>query len=241
MGQGGHDQGVHEGDLLLAVAEQLKVPLTTIARQAELGQLTGQSESVDHASIRTQAAAALTLVDSYMLGLEVLRGQMQLELEPVSVSSMLVDTAHDLYRFARHYGVELEMQTAGRYGPVMSNSRGLKAALLSLGFNLIEAEAGGPARRHRRVVLGLHRTPQGIVTGMYGKYDGLTAEGWRTARQLAGQARQPLTVIGTGSTAGLFVADALLRSMNSQLRVGQYQHQRGLAATFQPSQQLRFV
>ncbi|HSW66595.1 MAG TPA: hypothetical protein VLI54_05660 [Bacillota bacterium] len=232
---------VESDDLLLSIAEQLKTPLTTIARQAELGQFTGDDTTVDAAAIRTQAAAALTLVDSYLLGLQLLREQTQLELEPVSVSSLLVDTAHDLSRFAKYYGVELELQMSGRYGPVMSHARGLKAALLSLGFSLIEAEAAKTARRPKHVTLGLHRTPQGLVTGMYGEYERLSTNGWRTALDLAGKAGQPLTSIATGSGAGLFVADTILRSMNSRLHVGQYQHQRGLAATLEPSQQLQFV
>jgi hypothetical protein len=77
--------------LLLSVAEHLKVPLTTIARQAELGQLTGQVNLTDAAAIRAQAMAALTLVDSYLLGLELLSRQASLELEPVSVASTLTD------------------------------------------------------------------------------------------------------------------------------------------------------
>lgn len=232
---------VEADDLLLSVAEQLKVPLTTIARQVELGELTDYPGVRGADIIRTQAMAALTLVDSYLLGLELLKHQTELELEPVSVASVLVDTAHELDHFARHYGVHLELTTAGKYGPVMGHTRGLKAALLSLGFTLVEAQAAGDLRRPRRVQLAVHRTPHGIVTGMYGEHEGLQAKHWRTALRLAGRARQPLGAIGSGSGAGLFVADALFRSMQTSLRVGRYQHLTGLAVTLQPSQQLRFV
>lgn len=232
---------VQAHNLLLSVAEQLKVPLTVIARQAELGQITGQVELTDAAAIRTQAAAALNLVDCYLLGLELQQGQADLQLEPVSISSTITDAAHDLYFFARHYNVEVEVQVQGRYGPVMSNPRGLRAALLSLGFALVEAQAAQDMHGPRRVVLATHRTPHGIVTGMYGQYEALSAERWRMALGLAGKARQPLTAVTAGSGAGLFVADVILRSMESRLRVGRYQHQNGLAATFQPSQQLQFV
>ena len=235
--------GVEAGDLLLSVAEQLKVPLTTIARRAELGQLTGQVELVDAALIRAQADAAIQLVDSYLLGLQLLREQTQLELEPVSVSSTLVDTAHNLEGLARQYGVQVELAVAGKYTPVMANARGLRAALLSLGFALIEAQAAQavPASGPRRITLATHRTAQGIVAGLYGDYDGLSTEAWRNALKLFGRAAQPLTSVTAGSGAGLFVADAILRSMSSGLRVGHFQHQNGLAATLQPSQQLQFV
>jgi len=233
--------GVKADSLLLSVAEHLKVPLTTIARQAELGQLTGQVELTDAAAIRTQAAAALTLVDSYLLGLELMRSQTSLQLEPVSVSSVLMDTAHELDRFARQYQVELEVAVGGRFGPVMSNPRGLRAALLSLGFALVEAQATQEQKVPRRVVMAIHRTPSGIVTGMYGQYEELSADRWKAALGLVGKAKQPIKSLVAGSGAGLFVADTILRSMDTRLRVGRYLHQSGLAATLQPSRQLSFV
>lgn len=232
---------VEAGDLLLSVAEQLKVPLTIISRQAELGQLTGETSLIDAGAIRTQADAALQLVDSYLLGLQLMREQTQLELEPVSVSSLLVDTAHTLERFAKQYGVMLELDIAGKFRPVMAHARGLRAALLSLGFALVEAQAGQDQAKPHRLTLATHHTPHGTVAGLYGNYDGLSAWQWRTALKLQGNAAQPLTAVSSGSGAGLFVADAILRSMSSGLRVGQYQRQTGLAATLQPSRQLQFV
>ncbi len=234
-------EGVRADSLLVSVAEQLKIPLTTIARQAELSQLTGQLELTDTDAIRTQATAALTLVDSYLLGIELLHAHARLQLEPVSIASTITDAAHDLDRFAHHHRVQLEVEVAGKYGPVMSNPQGLRAALLSLGFALVEAQAAQDIRGPKRVVFATHRTPHGIVTGIYGQYGPLNAGHWRAALGLAGRARQPLTVLSSGSGAGLFVADTILRSMDTHLRVGHYQHQSGLAATFQPSKQLEFV
>lgn len=226
-------------DLLRAVAEQLKVPLTIIARQAELSQLVGRAEVTDLAAMHSQAATALTLVDSYLLGLELLREQSSLELEPVSVSSVLTTVAHDLYHLARQNKVELDVQVAGKYEPVMAHQAGLRAALVSLGYGLIEASGDRGAYRH--LTLAAHRTPHGIVAGIYGAYENLEAQEWRTALALCGQATQPFTALSAGSGAGLFVADAILRSMATQLRVGRHQKETGLATTLRPSQQLAFV
>ncbi len=238
-GNGGSAIEVH--DLLLSVAEQLKVPLTVIARQAELGQL-DQATSLDVTHVHTQATAALQLVDSYLLGLELVKSQTQLELEPVSIASTLADTAHHLEQFARQYGVELELHIAGKYEPVMAHGRGLRAALLSLGFALSEMVGAAEASRRRVITLAVHRTPQGIVTGMYsGQASGLTAANWRRARSLAGRANQPFAVANSGAGAGFFVADAILCSMQTALRVGRLNRQSGLAASFRPSQQLQFV
>jgi K+-sensing histidine kinase KdpD len=234
-------EGVQAGSLLLSVAEHLKVPLTTIARQAELGQLTGQPDMTDAAAIRAQATAALTLVDSYLLGLELASKQAGLQLEPVSVSSTVMDAAHELDNFAKYYQVQLEVEVGGKFGPVMGHPQGLRAALLSLGFALVEAQASQDIQGPRRLVMATHRTPLGIVTGVYGKYEALSARRWRNALGLAGKARQPIANLTPGNGAGLFVADTILRSMDSRLRVGRYSRQSGLAATFQPSHQLQFV
>jgi len=236
---------VHEGNaiqseeatrLLRSVAEQLKTPLATIARQAELGQLTGDPSVVDLTAIRAHASAALTLVDSYLLGLQLMREQASLQLEPVSVSSTLVETAHELEGFAKQYGAKLELQVAGRYEPVMAHPTGLKAALLALGFALLE----GYPMQGQCLTLAVHRTPHGIVTGLYGNYERLSTDTWRKALTLQDKAPQPFTAL-SGNGAGLFVADAIFRSMATKLRVGKHLNQQGLATTLQPSQQLSFV
>jgi hypothetical protein len=210
--------------------------LSTISRQAELSQLTGTASFRDIAAIGVQAGAAMTLVESYLLGLELLHEQAQLELEPVSVSSALADTAHELYRYAQAHEVRVELHVAGRYEPVMAHRRGLKAALLSLGYELIPSQ---PSKQ--RLIMAAHRVPGGIVAGMYGEYEELTAETWHRSLQLCGRAGQPLTALSAGSSAGLFVADTILQAMSARLRVSRHQHQSGLAATLQPSSQLALV
>ncbi|HUC89593.1 MAG TPA: hypothetical protein VMR45_02225 [Patescibacteria group bacterium] len=235
-------EGAAVDNLLASVAEQLKVPLTVIARHAELTQLTGRVDQSDMTNFRVQAESALQLVDSYLLGLQLMRDQAQLELEPVSVSSVLVDTAHSLGRYARQHHVEIELDIAGKYRPVMANAKGLRAALLSLGYGMVEAQAAHQNPSLRKLVLATHRTPGGIIAGIYStaNYD-LNAEQWRKALQLCGSAPQPFGQLGAGSSAGIFVADAIFRSMTTCLRVGRYAHQQGLAATLHPSQQLQFV
>ena len=98
--------------MLLSVAEQLKTPLTVIARQMELADIA--ETTVSPRLVHSQAQAALTLVDSYLLGLQLASSQQQLELEPVSVSSMLADTVHQLDHYAKQYDVEMDVRIAGR-------------------------------------------------------------------------------------------------------------------------------
>src|SRR5688500_18916876 len=138
--------------LLRSVADQLKLPLTAIARQAELGQLTGNPALVGLAAVRTHDTAAMALVDCYLLGLQLMQEQTSLALEPVSVSSTLAETANELDGFARQYGTRLELHIAGRYEPVMAHRAGLKSALLALGYALLE----GFPLRNGQLTLAVH-------------------------------------------------------------------------------------
>jgi hypothetical protein len=230
---------VPANELLKCVAEQLKLPLMNIARQTELAQLLGHIEPSELQGIHTHAVAALTLVDSYMLGLELLKSQQPLDLEPISVSSALTEAAHALELFAKQYGVIIELEISGKYGPVMGNYNGLKAALISLGYELIEAQAAHTRSAH--LTLAATRSAHGIVAGMYSAYEDLQAEHWRRAVELCGHARQPFTALTAGSGAGIFVADTILQAMDTRLRIGHYHKQRGLVTVLQQSPQLQLV
>ena len=144
-------------ELLLSVAEQLKLPLLQIARQAENGRLTNQ---FDPTVIQVTANSALQLIDNYTLGVRLSLDRQLLETEPISISSVLYDTTEQLASLAKSYGVNLELNIAGKFGPVMAHRLGLQAALVSLGASLIEAlpaleseqltlQHGGPPRGHR--------------------------------------------------------------------------------------------
>ncbi len=231
----------HFNRLFLTMAEELKLPLHYIARQAELQILSASSSQACLRDIQTSADMSLQLLDSYLLSLRLGLGpRTALVLEPVSVSAVLYDTAHQLGDVARQYGVTLDLHVHGRYEPVMAHKEALQAALLSLGYALIEAlPAAGVGKRH--VQLATHRTKQGIVAGMYGELDTLTPELFQRARRLQGKARQPLVGTMSGSGAGVFIADTLLEAMASRLRVGRFQKLPGFAVTLAASEQLQLV
>jgi hypothetical protein len=232
------------GPLFLALAEELKLPLQYIARQAELQQLGGVELPASFLQdIQASADMTVQLLDSYLLSLRLsLEPVSRLSLEPVSVSAVLYDTAAQLQTVAQQYGVQLDLHVQGRYEPVMAHRRALQSALVSLGYALIEAlPAAGVEPRKRRMRLATHRTKQGIVAGMYGELDSLTPQLFHRAKQLQGQARQPLVGALPGSGAGVFVADALLGAMASRLRVGRFQRFPGFAVTLPASEQLQLV
>lgn len=224
--------------MLWSVAEQLKVPLGIISRRAELAKMADEYSAQDAADILVQADIGLALVDSYLLGIDLWQNQAELPLEAVSISYVMADTAQELYRYAKQMEVSLEISIEGRYGPVMANPRGLKAAMLSLGCALVENVQSDRAKP--RLILSVHRTENGIAAGMYGASGQLNPSQWRASQELQGSAPQPIQAVH-GSGAGLFVADSILQAMGSRLETGRRGKQNGLKATFLPSQQLALI
>lgn len=238
MAQEGNSQSpILSQELLLGVAEELKLPLLQIARQAEQAQLSGKP---DLALIQTTADTAIRLLDNYVLGVRLALEPEQLAMESMSVSSVLYDTGHQLDALAKSYGVSLELSIAGRYGPVLAHRQGLQAALVSLGAALIEAL---PAQESPQLTLQLatHRSRYGIVVGLYADSHQLTNDALQRGRQLQGRSRHPLVSLTHTSGAGIFVADTILRSMRLNLTASRHHRLYGLGTILQPSHQLQLV
>lgn len=225
--------------LLLSLAEQLKTPFLQISRQAELHQILPAESTIPN--IQVTADAALKLIDSYVLGVQMATEQATLfETEPVSISSVLYDATAELAPYAKAYDIKIDLEIDGKYGPVTANRKGLQSALVTLGFALIEAL---PAIESSQLQLKLsaHRCRYGIVAGLYCDAPQLTTEALRQGKKLYGRARQPITGLSAGSATGVFVADALLQAMDTQLTVTKHRKLYGLGAILQPNPQLQLV
>ena len=219
--------------LLRALAEQMKLPLLQIARMAELGDPT-YLPAMSHI-----ADSALSLVDGFLLSSER-AGQESLQLEPVSLSAVLTKAAHQLDFWAKQNNCDIEVRLAGKYVPVMAHEQSLQSALILLGYSLIETRTS--ERKRHRVVLAAHRNPHGgLVAGVFDNQPGLSTDTLRRGRALYGSARQPIPALSGANGAGVFVADALLRTMAAPLRVARHNCLTGLAGTFHQSSQLHLV
>ncbi|GAC1498964.1 MAG: hypothetical protein NVS1B10_01190 [Candidatus Saccharimonadales bacterium] len=223
--------------LLLSLTEELKLPLLQIARQIELSELNQQANLP---AIRQTAQTALRLIDNYALGIRLAEDKNQLELEAVSVSSILYDCAQQLDAMSKSYGVKLELSLAGKYGTVLAHRNGLEAALVCLGAALIESL---PAQQSPQLCLKLaaHRSRYGIVTGLYSDTKQLSREALIKARQLQKISRQPLPNVSHTSGAGVFIADSILKSMKLDLKTSRHQRLYGLGTILQPNYQLQLV
>src|SRR4051794_1206920 len=100
--------------LFLSLAEQMKLPLLQIVRQAELGVLTNDGME-QLARVQVNADVALKLVDGYLLSMRLAAEEHSvIEQESISISSVLYDTAQQLHPIAKLYGVDLELSLDGK-------------------------------------------------------------------------------------------------------------------------------
>lgn len=221
--------------LFASLAEQVKLPLIQIRHAAELsGTQSDQTDVID-----ATAQAALRLIDGYLLSVR-LQQEGALNLEPVSVSSLLYDTADELNGYAALHGCEIELAIGGKYEPVMAERRVLKAALLSLGYGFIGA-AGTQESGRRTIKLSARRQNGQIAAGIYGANEGISADLIKRARLIAGRAHQALPGFSSDSGAGVLIADRLLAKLETNMRPSRMGEFRGLAAVFSPSRQLSLV
>ena len=221
--------------LLRALAEQLKSPLMRIARSAELARMT--DEPIDLGVIEYTADMTLRLIDSYLLSVH-LQAQPNLELEPLSVPAVMQDTAHRLSLLARQFDCDVVVHSSAAHGLVMAHPKAFDAAMMSLGYAFVESRPED-GKRHQ-VVLGAHTSAHGLVAGAFSARP-LTGDGLQRARALYGRALQNFPKTLSTNGASVFVADALMRSMNSPLKAARHQNLSGLAATLLPSKQLQLI
>lgn len=217
--------------------EQVKVPFVQIARAAELAQQGSMPNEMR--TIQATASSALGLIESYALSLRLQGKLIPLELEPITISSLLYDAAHEISSFANQYHVELELDTGPKIGPIIADRAVLHAALTSLGYLFVEATANPDDRAV--VKLAAHHGRYGVVAGLYTGVHDFGADSLRRARALQGRARQPLQHLTTSPAAGVFVADALLHTLSTKLHVARYHKLTGLATTLTQSQQMQLV
>jgi hypothetical protein len=235
----GQQSAMLNEQILLAIAEELKLPFLQIARKSELSILENSTDNLKE--IQTTADMAIRLLDSYLFGARLaLEEDFRLSMEPVSVSSVLYDTGQQLDSLAKLYGVDLQLNISGKFAPVMANRQALQSALVSLGYALIEA-LPNLGTKDLHLQLAAHRSRYGIVTGLYSGTEQLTVEALRQGRKLSGHARQPLVTLTHASGAGVFVADAILQAMDSELKPSRHHNLYGLGTVLQPNLQTQLV
>jgi hypothetical protein len=222
--------------LLRALAQELRLPFLQIARKSELMRLTQDKAGLK--DIEITADAALKLIDSYLFSTQLLLGQQQLELQPVSVSATMYDTAQYLHKMAKLYDRTIDIRVKGKCGLVMAHPQGLQAAFTSLAYTFINTAS---TAKKQRIVLTAQKTPEGVAAGVIATNVGLSKDTLSNARDLYGEARQPMAEVTHTTGAGIYVADMLFSAMAATMQVSKQYSASGLIATLLPSQQLSLL
>ncbi|HEX5395237.1 MAG TPA: hypothetical protein VFW52_02740 [Candidatus Saccharimonadales bacterium] len=220
--------------LLAALSDDLALPLLQIRNGLETGSQRGQLMlSVDN---------GLQLIDAYKLALRANNDLESLSYEPVAIGSVLQDVAHELTPYAKKYATDLRVDVSGKLTPVLTHQPSLHVAISVLSASLIRAQAAQVRQKRYSLLLGARRGSESVIsTGVYSSIEGLSDKTLRSARSLAGRARQPLPSLPPGSAGGVLIADMLCATMWQPLRAAAHGGMHGIATTIPVSKQLQFV
>jgi light-regulated signal transduction histidine kinase (bacteriophytochrome) len=226
------DHLMGDGRLLMALAEQLKVPLMQIARQVELDSV----GDLPSKQIISTTEIALQLIDGYILGNSI-KEQSSLDLQPVSMSAVMHEVKESLRGHAKNYDCNIELDIAGKYVPVMGDYKAFKSAFTSLGYTYIESQS----QANSTIYLSVYSSKDKIIAGVFDENRDINADSLVRARALYGDARQPMPAKSASSSAGVYIADSIFSALSSGLKVAKHNNHNGLATTLIPSRQLKLV
>lgn len=221
--------------LLAALAEELRLPLLQILHKSQLADINQDYSQLK--DIESTAETTLRLIDSYLFSTQVLLGQQQLDLQPVSVSAVLYDVQQHLSKVARLYNCQLTIRASKKTGLVMTHRLGLQTALLTLAYSFITASNTAK----RRIILHAEQVDGQIRTGILASNSGINQLALERARAFHGRVKQPFSALTHNTGAGVYVADTLCTAMASRLQAETKRGFRGLALTLQPSHQLALL
>lgn len=230
--------------VLVALSDDLTLPLLHVKTGLELIEADNFSKKSMADQSRLMALSAETglhLVEAYRLLLksdEILN----LPLETVPLGNVLDEVAQRILPYAKQFSTSIRIDIQGRFAPVIAHQQSLATTLEVLSTSLIAAQAAQTEAKEYHLVLGAHRSPEGLVTaGVFSEVQGLSDRSLRAARSLVGQARQPLPAVPPGTASGILIADMLCTALWQPLRSSAHRNLNGLATGLPISSQLQFV
>ena len=230
--------------LLAALSDDLSLPFLQIKTGVELlaaDDFAQEAARIQSGHINSSVQAGLKLIEAYRFLLKS-DELINLNLEPVAIGAILEEVAHQLSPLAQDYSTRIEVDVQGRLAPVLAHQPSLSSALQVLATSLIRAQAAQTEQKEYRLVLGAHRSLDGLVAaGVFSETKGLSDLSLRAARSLVGQARQPLSSVPPGAASGILVADMLCASLWQPLRAAAHRSLGGLATGLPISKQLEFT
>lgn len=216
---------------LKSLARELKIPLTAIAREAELHQIDGISK---------KATEAMTLLDGYLLAAQTEYGQVGLPLETIGIGSVIYEVGQDIRGFASARQVQV-MAHVNSHSPVMAHRRGLKIALECLAQVALSSEPEGDSPGNRLELVTYEKRNGKTAAGVVSDRTRLTPRDLVRAALLNGQSHMSLSLSSAGSGIRLAIASQLAESIGAQLTILSRNGLNGVGLELAKSEQLQLV
>lgn len=212
-----------------ALAFELKQPLISIARLAEL------NDDKSAENIQYMAEQTLMLIDSFLLHAQSEYGQLALDLAPANIGSVLYEVNMQMRVTAQknNFSILVDDRTQE---PVMTNRPALTSILRVFSAALISNESD-----RRQIVMRGYKGKNGrIGVGVFTDSK-LTISDLKRALELQGSAHMPLSTLNDKTHVSLAIADGLCKAIGGVMSVKHMGRLSGLATELPRSEQLSFV
>lgn len=219
------------------IAQNLRSELTKFTSSIEYAQFSGDLSILDESKYSSQYM--LRLIDCYLNFLD--QTDISANVEPVSLSAMLTSVASSMAPYAKWQQCDLDLNVAGRYQPVMANKDILTTVLTSLSSVFIAAQSEVKHNTRPVITYAVTKSSKGIMAGIYSNVGAINGATLNKARNLYGKSGNPISTTVSNGSAGLYMADSLLSQMSNGLRASKFHNMSGLAASFEPSNQMALV
>lgn len=236
-------QVLAEDSLFFSLAEDLKTPLVRIAYKAELGQNGSDSANRQIDEILRTANETLSLLDAYLMGAKVQTEQIALALEPVNPALVLSDAANELSSYAKRFECELRLKLPTVSSSVLTNKNALQTAITAIARVFIAAQDILGSNNKKFIELACYHVKSGMAVGVFHSSTEkmLDAQLLSQARSHVGKAARPFVGLASGASAQLFVAEQILRGIDTNIRTANRSSLSGLAIDLSRCHQLKIV
>lgn len=218
-------QNLNDNQGAYALMRELQHMLYKIARSAELKDPQLLQE------IQKEADIALRLIDSYLLTTSVDGKQIQIDLSPVGIGSLLHETAYEVRASS---GIDVEV-TPKVLQPVMTNILLLKNFLFSVGYFISKTNNSTELK-----FCSFKAKDGEIGVGVLSKNFNVTSKELKKALNNTSN-HMPLSKHTSQSAIMLIIADAIANALGSKLSVKKAGNSKGFSLLLPKSEQLALV
>jgi len=217
---------------LRALAKELKIPLTTIASEADLNSIE---------SIARKARDVMTLLDGYLLAAQTEYGQVGLQLETTGVGSILYEASLDVKELAKERGLAVSTSDDSS-AAVMTHKRGLKIALGCLAQLALETDSHKePSVGNELCFVAYERRNGKTVAGVLSGRLSILPQDIKRANVLYGDSHLALSTQASGSGIRLAIAQQLAYSLGARLMTLRRKGMQGIGLELIKSEQMQLV